>query len=113
MKSPLCTGKAWVSKTSGGSKAPTGSMGPWWEPGGGWHLEFTHHRGHAVTPSPTEEDLLVFYIPDERAWTVACRRMVAAGFDEVTAYNPYWDRHGRTFQDPDGYRVALAKRARD
>ena len=82
-------------------------------PGGGWHLEFTHHRDHAVTPSPTEEDLLVFYLPDEGEWTAACRRMVAAGFEEVTAYNPYWDQHGQTFQDPDGYRVVLARRAWD
>lgn len=80
-------------------------------PGGSWHLEFTHHRGRAVTPSPTEEDLLVFYIPDEGEWTAACRQMVAAGFEKVTAYNPYWDEHGQTFQDPDGYRVVLAKRA--
>jgi hypothetical protein len=80
-------------------------------PGGSWHLEFTHHRGRAVTPSPTEEDLLVFYIPDEGEWTAARRQMVAAGFEKVTAHNPYWDEHGQTFQDPDGYRVVLAKRA--
>jgi hypothetical protein len=23
------------------------------------------------------------------------------------AFNPYWDRSGRTFEDPDGYRVVL------
>ncbi|MEE9533599.1 MAG: VOC family protein [Acidimicrobiia bacterium] len=63
-------------------------------PGGSWHLEFTHHRGRAVTPSPTEEDLLVFYIPDEGEWTAARRQMVAAGFEKVTAYSPYWDQHG-------------------
>jgi hypothetical protein len=25
----------------------------------------------------------------------------------VRAFNPYWDRHGKTFADPDGYRVVL------
>ena len=25
----------------------------------------------------------------------------------VKAFNPYWDRKGKTFEDPDGYRVVL------
>jgi len=25
----------------------------------------------------------------------------------VKAFNPYWDRKGLTFEDPDGYRVVL------
>jgi hypothetical protein len=33
--------------------------------------------------------------------------MVAAGFRGVPSYNPYWDGHGRTFEDLDGYRVVL------
>jgi hypothetical protein len=33
--------------------------------------------------------------------------MGTAGFEAVTSTNPYWDVHGRTFQDPDGYRVVL------
>lgn len=37
--------------------------------------------------------------------------MVAAGFEELTTYNPYWDQDGQTFQDPGGYRVVLAKGA--
>jgi len=37
--------------------------------------------------------------------------MRAAGFLVVTAYNPYWDRAGHTFEDPDGYRVVLQHQA--
>ncbi|MGB5102475.1 MAG: hypothetical protein WBO04_04040 [Steroidobacteraceae bacterium] len=33
--------------------------------------------------------------------------MYAAGFVAVQPYNPYWSRLGRTFEDPDGYRVVL------
>jgi hypothetical protein len=33
--------------------------------------------------------------------------MTAAGYAPVASFNPYWDRSGRTFEDPDGYRVVL------
>jgi hypothetical protein len=33
--------------------------------------------------------------------------MRAAGYEPVTSFNPYWDRVGRTFADPDGYHVVL------
>jgi hypothetical protein len=25
----------------------------------------------------------------------------------VPAFNPYWDEHGRSFEDPEGYRIVL------
>ena len=34
-----------------------------------------------------------------------------AGFEPVTAFNPYWERDGLTFEDPDGYRVVLQNAA--
>ena len=77
------------------------------EPGGPYHLEFTTRAGHPSGRAPTEDNLLVFYIPDVEAWQRACARMEAAGFAPVDAFNPYWDRHGRTFEDLDGYRVVL------
>lgn len=71
------------------------------------NFEFTHCRSHAVPPSPTQEDLVVLYIPDPEEWQAACARMEAVGFVVVASFNPYWDVHGRTFEDPDGYRVVL------
>jgi hypothetical protein len=35
--------------------------------------------------------------------------MLAAGFTQVASFNPYWDARGRTFADPDGYRVVLQR----
>jgi hypothetical protein len=32
--------------------------------GAGYHLEFTQKHGHKTGKAPTEENLLVFYIPD-------------------------------------------------
>jgi len=76
-----------------------------------YHIELTCSRRHAVQPSPTQEDLLVFYLPEPDAWRLACTRIVAAGFRPVASFNPYWDRSGRTFEDPDGYRVVLQNAA--
>ncbi|MGB2815933.1 MAG: hypothetical protein WBA53_09635 [Burkholderiaceae bacterium] len=53
------------------------------------------------------EDLAVVYVPDVGEWQAACARMIAAGFSPVAAFNSYWDRRGRTFEDGDGYRVVL------
>ena len=77
------------------------------ESGGPYHLEFTTRTGHTSGRAPTEDNLLVFYIPDVETWQRACLKMEAAGFTPVDAFNPYWDRHGRTFEDLDGYRVVL------
>ena len=75
--------------------------------GAPYHLEFTHAQGHVAGRAPTEDHLLVFYLPEPAAWRHAVDRMKAAGFDPVAAFNPYWDRNGVTFEDPDGYRVVL------
>lgn len=76
-----------------------------------YHLEFTTQRGHRVGKAPTHDHLLVFYIPDEGEWAATCERMHAAGFRPVPSYNPYWDEHGTTFEDSDGYRVVLQNAA--
>ena len=72
-----------------------------------YHLEFTHQPGHPVGRAPTTDNLLVFYLPNAAEWQAAVERMDAAGFAPVPAYNPYWAQQGRTFEDPDGYRVVL------
>jgi catechol 2,3-dioxygenase-like lactoylglutathione lyase family enzyme len=76
-----------------------------------YHLEFTQQAHHQVPPAPTTENLLVFYLPEPNAWQAAVARMEAAGYQAVPAYNTYWDQLGRTFEDPDGYRVVLQQAA--
>ena len=75
--------------------------------GGAYHFEFTRSRSHSVSPTPTVEDLVVLYLPSEPHWQAACASMLAAGFKRVTAFNPYWEAKGCTFEDCDGYRVVL------
>ncbi len=79
--------------------------------GAGFHLEFTRKVGHRAGRAPTQDNLLVFYLPDDVAWRAAIARLEQAGYQPVAAFNPYWDRLGRTFEDPDGYRVVLQNAA--
>ena len=81
------------------------------EAGAGYHFEFTFCRSHPVAPTPTPEDLWVFYEEPAEAWARRCRAMLDAGFREVDAVNPYWSRLGRSFEDPDGYRVVIQRAA--
>jgi catechol 2,3-dioxygenase-like lactoylglutathione lyase family enzyme len=82
-------------------------------PGAPYHLEFTHARGHRVGRAPTADHLLVFYLPDESEWLAAVARLRTLGYSTVPSFNPYWDKDGRTFEDPDGYRVVLQHAAWD
>jgi catechol 2,3-dioxygenase-like lactoylglutathione lyase family enzyme len=72
-------------------------------PGTGAHLELTSGGTHA-TPEPHAESLLVLYLGDQAAVDAAAARLAA---EPVAAANPYWDAHGATFEDPDGFRVVL------
>ena len=80
-----------------------GAVGP------DYHFEFTCYRKHPVRPAPTVEELTVFYVPSEAEWRAACASMLAAGFKRVTAFNPYWEARGRTYEDGDGYRIVLQR----
>jgi ribosomal protein S18 acetylase RimI-like enzyme len=72
-------------------------------PGTGAHLELTSGGAHSA-PAPHPESLLVLYVGDERARDAIVARLRAG---PVAPANPYWAEHGRTFEDPDGFRVVL------
>ncbi|MCD2355827.1 MULTISPECIES: VOC family protein [Pantoea] len=76
-----------------------------------WHLEFTLCHTHPVRPSPTDDDLLVLYIPQQPDWLARCNSMDEAGFQRMPSFNPYWDQRGVTFMDGDGYRVVIQQAA--
>lgn len=77
--------------------------------GAPYHFEFTRARGRQAGRAPGDDNLLVFYLPDDSEWRAAIARMRGAGFHPVPSVNPYWDRDGLTFEDPDGYRVVLQR----
>lgn len=72
-----------------------------------WHLEFTQEHGRPAGGAPSPEHLLVFYLPDMDDWQETLARLTTLGHAPVPAHNPYWDRKGSTFIDPDGYRIVL------
>jgi catechol 2,3-dioxygenase-like lactoylglutathione lyase family enzyme len=76
-------------------------------PGAAYHFEFTRAHGHDAGRAPTEDNLVVFYLPDRADWGGAVARMKEHGYSSVRSFNPYWDREGATFEDCDGYRVVL------
>ncbi|KAF3035116.1 hypothetical protein E8E12_005209 [Didymella heteroderae] len=74
-----------------------------------YHLEFTEEEGHDPGRAPSQENLLVFYLPKKEAWDAATVKMEGAGLEPAKSYNPYWDASGKgkTYEDADGYRVVL------
>jgi catechol 2,3-dioxygenase-like lactoylglutathione lyase family enzyme len=76
-------------------------------PGTGAHLELTTGGGHAGS-IPDPESLIVLYLGD---WAAVRARAATIEAAPVPAANPYWDRCGLTFEDPDGFRVVLAARS--
>ncbi|MFD3696825.1 VOC family protein [Streptomyces sp. NPDC058646] len=77
--------------------------------GGSWHFELTHDPEQPLEPTPTVDDLFVVYLgaPVDEALV---DRLVATGGARVPSHNPYWDEHGVTVADPDGYRLVLCSR---
>ena len=76
-----------------------------------YHLEFTRQRGRPTGAVPDPESLLVFYLPDTAQWQAAIDRLRGFGAEPVASHNPYWDRDGVTFRDPDGFRIVLQNSA--
>lgn len=73
---------------------------------GSAELELT--AGPAQPAPSTDEDLLVLYV---RTWAEVAAigaRLTAAGVTRIPNRNPYWNRSGLTFLDPDGYRLVIA-----
>jgi GNAT superfamily N-acetyltransferase len=79
-------------------------------PGGG-ELELT--TGPVRATGGTEEDLLVLYLRTPVEVRGTADRLVAAGVPALPNANPYWNQHGATVLDPDGYRIVIAVRDED
>ena len=70
-------------------------------PGTKAHLEFVE-TNEMVPPASHPESLLVLYLGD---WDAVHR--TAKGRPSCVSSNPYWDLHGVTVLDPDGFGVVL------
>lgn len=78
-------------------------------PSENWEIEFTVSREVPVhTADP--DDLLVFYCKTQAEYEVLVQRILQAGITAVAPKNPYWEKNGTTFTDPDGFRVVISVR---
>ena len=89
----------------GGFTAHDGYDGMFLRLPGGGQLELTV-GGPAPSPG-TADDLLILYL--RTAYDVEALRERLSGAAQVPSGNPYWDAHGFTVLDPDGYRVTVAR----
>lgn len=76
-----------------------------------YHLEFSQREDAHILPSPDPDDLLALYIPDPMAIGRLVVRMGALGYYPAPPANPYWEEHGVTLQDPDGWHLVLVDSA--
>jgi catechol 2,3-dioxygenase-like lactoylglutathione lyase family enzyme len=72
-----------------------------------YHLEFTQHINAKPIASPSDDNLLVFYIPNLEDRNTIVARLESMGYPAVEPENPYWKLNGITICDPDGWRIVL------
>lgn len=72
-----------------------------------WHLEFTVSNAH---PKHTfdNDDLLIFYPQSEAEFDHLISKFRLNDIKEEEPKNPYWKTHGKTYTDPDGFRVVIS-----
>ncbi|MGK9044199.1 VOC family protein [Mammaliicoccus vitulinus] len=76
-----------------------------------YHLKFTTHAQGSPCPSPTKDNLLVFYIENQNDINRITTRIKNLGYLEVEPENTYWKKQGVTIEDPDGWRIVLMNRS--
>ncbi len=72
-----------------------------------WHLEYTVSSDPPIH-TPDDDDLLVFYPTEIEKYKSMLANIQAEKIQEVEAKNPYWKINGRTFVDPDGFRIVIS-----
>jgi len=73
-------------------------------------LEFTLAPALRSKVSWSEETLLVLYVETEASFDAIVKALDRLPAVRVASANPYWDRGGVTFLDPDGRRVVIFHR---
>lgn len=76
--------------------------------GSDWHIEFTISE-EKPDHRPDADDLLVFYADSTAEYEHLVQQFINNHIPEVTAKNPYWAANGKTFTDPDGFRIVISK----
>ena len=72
-----------------------------------WHLEFTKSNDLA-NHIFDEDDILVFYPETILEFKALIDNLLNNAFSIITSKNPYWNKNGKMFLDPDGHRIVLS-----
>lgn len=76
--------------------------------GSDWHLEFTV-SSEKPQHEPDDDDLLVFYAESDAEFEHLVGQFSSNNIEPVAAKNPYWNANGKTYTDPDGFRIVISK----
>jgi catechol 2,3-dioxygenase-like lactoylglutathione lyase family enzyme len=72
-----------------------------------WEVEFTS-SGDAPSHIPGTDDILVFYFDSREKYNSMLEKLKQEGLKQLIPSNPYWEIHGMTIADPDGFRVVIS-----
>lgn len=76
--------------------------------GSDWHLEFTT-SSQKPEHLPNKDDLLIFYAESDAEYEHLTEKFRISGAAQTQAKNPYWNNNGKTYIDPDGFRIVISK----
>jgi catechol 2,3-dioxygenase-like lactoylglutathione lyase family enzyme len=65
-----------------------------------YHLAFVHKVGHKAGRAPSEDNLLVFYLPDSAEWERAVARLEELGHKPVKAFKPVLGQERQDVRGP-------------
>jgi catechol 2,3-dioxygenase-like lactoylglutathione lyase family enzyme len=74
-----------------------------------WHMEFTISDEKPAHQADAD-DLLVFYAESDAEFEHITEKFRLNGVAEANAKNPYWMIHGKTYIDPDGFRIVISNK---
>lgn len=72
-----------------------------------WHLEFTQ-SDEITNHIPDEDDILVFYQDSYDAYQNLVEKVKANNIESINSKNPYWNKNGTCFKDPDGFNIIIS-----
>lgn len=77
-------------------------------PKSAWELEFTQNSRKTEHFSDPD-DALVFYSETNEEWSRKREHLSQLGIALIDNPNPYWNKNGLCFLDPDGFTVIIAR----
>jgi catechol 2,3-dioxygenase-like lactoylglutathione lyase family enzyme len=72
-----------------------------------WHFEFTESNDKA-NHHFDEDDIIVLYPTTILEYNNLLDSVSNNNISIITSNNPYWNKNGKMFLDPDGYRIVIS-----